>query len=139
MFQLGRHGPEDPVLSNEDLREIYTPSYMLYCLRSVGLSQQNSIDVHVYILLMDILFDIPISLYILRRGDGVATTLQPHITAGTDEQNDKRIRRILFVSDDYDLDSFYSPILSSTVLLFSDLYSMIKKLEMTEIVERMDK
>jgi len=80
---------------------------------------------------MEIIFDIPISLDLMSRGDGSATSLQSHITieGGT--------RKILFVSDDNDLASFYSPILSSAVLSFTDLYCRVDECNIRSIRERM--
>jgi hypothetical protein len=80
---------------------------------------------------MEIIFDIPISLDLMSRGDGLATSLQSHITieGGT--------RKILFVSDDNDLASFYSPILSSTVCSFTDLYCRVDECDVRSIREKM--
>jgi len=130
IFHLGRNGTDDPI-STKTLTQNYPISYMLYCLRYVGLSQQNSIDVNTYFLIMDLIFDIPMSLDLMSRGDGLATTLQSYITI------EGATRKILFVSDDNDLASFYSPILGSTVCSLSDLYCRVDKCDVESIREKM--
>jgi len=67
----------------------------------------------------------------MSRGDGLATTLQSYITI------EGATRKILFVSDDNDLASFYSPILSSTVCSFSDLYCRVDKCDVRSIRKKM--
>jgi len=67
----------------------------------------------------------------MSRGDGLATTLQSHIMI------EGATRKILFVNDDNDLASFYSPILSSTVLSFTDLYCRVNECDVRSIKEKM--
>ena len=130
IFHLGRNGTDDPI-PTKNLAQIYPISYMLYCLRFVGLSQQNSPDVNTYFLIMELIFDIPVSLDMMSRGDGLATTLQSYIAI------DGATRKILFVSDDNDLASFYSPILSSTVYSPSDLYCRVDSCDVRSIRKKL--
>ena len=64
------------------LREMYSPFYMLFCLRRAGVSQLNSLDVNVYLLLLDALFQLRVTLFAMTRDDSGVQSLSVQVTTG---------------------------------------------------------
>ena len=63
------------------LCQMYTPHYMLHRLRAAGVFQHYSLDVNVYLLVLDALFNLRLTLFIMSRNDSGVYSLGIQMTS----------------------------------------------------------
>ena len=122
--------------SPESLCRMYPQHYMLHQLRAAGVSQRYSLDVNVYLLVLGALFNLRLSLFNMTRDDSGVESFRVRLKTESDESAETVDCSILFLEDDNNYASFFSPVLSRRTQLIHDLRRIVQDLDEVEILSR---